>query len=89
MPRPWRCHRLMFRRVTCLDGSFSSQFFQSRFTISMAIGEPMVLPCRTPDENMGLIRLDLHAPAAPITLLAPPKFAINEFEIDRHTGRQP
>jgi hypothetical protein len=37
---------------------------------------------------MGLIRLDLHATAAPIPLLAPPKLAVNEFEIDRNPSRQ-
>ena len=38
---------------------------------------------------MGLVGLDLHAAAAAIALLAPPKLAVYEFEIDGHTGRQP
>jgi hypothetical protein len=29
----------------------SSQFFQSRFAMRMAIGEPRVKPARTPDWN--------------------------------------
>jgi len=50
--------------VAGLDGQFFFQFFQSRLTISMAIGEPMVLPWRTP-ESTWPCRFDLHSPAAP------------------------
>jgi len=52
----------------------------------MAIGEPMVWPWRTPD-RIWACRFDLHAPAAAKSLLAPPKLAVHEFEVDRHAGR--
>ena len=39
-------------------------------------------------EHVGLVGLDLHAAAAAIALLAAPKFAVHEIQIDRHPGRQ-
>ena len=35
------------------------------------------------------VGFDLHAPAAPKALLAPPKFAIHKCLIHRQPGRQP
>ena len=89
MPRTRRCHRLMFRRVTSLDRKLLFPI------LPVAVhdfngnrrADGLAMPHAT--ENMGFIRLDLHTTATPIPLLAPPKLAVNEFEIDRHTGRQP
>src|SRR5579864_1900312 len=39
-------------------------------------------------ENVRLVRLDLHAPAATITLLPSPKVAIEKFLIHGQTRRQ-
>src|ERR1019366_1259848 len=43
-------------------------------------------------QNVCRVALDLHAAAAPVTLLAAPQFAVDELEIDcqprRHTGEQ-
>ena len=43
-------------------------------------------------EKVGLIRFDLHSPAAPIALLTPPEFAIYKTLIDlqtcRHAGQE-
>src|SRR5580658_6138015 len=42
-----------------------------------------------PGKNVRLVGLDLHAPAAAISLLPPPQLAVNELKIDRNPGRQP
>ena len=55
----------------------------------MAMGEPMVLPWRTPLRDVGLVGLNLHAAAAAVALLAPPQLAVHEIQIDGHAGRQP
>ena len=39
--------------------------------------------------DLGPIGFDLHAAAAPVSLLAPPQFSIDRGRGDRHSGRQP
>ncbi len=40
-------------------------------------------------EHVGLVGFNLHAAAAAIALLAAPKFAVDEIQIDGHAGREP
>ena len=51
------------------------------------MGEPMVLPWRTPETKWARVALDAHAPAASVALLPPPKLAVDELLIDFNAGR--
>ena len=52
------------------------------------MGEPMVLPWRTPETMWAVSRLDLHASAAAIALLASPEFAVEKRLVDFQSGGQ-
>ena len=79
---------LCFAGSPAATGRTSVQFFQSRFSISMAMGEPMVLPWRTPLRMCAVSRLDAHAAAAAVALLASPELAVDAGFVDGNAGGQ-
>jgi len=88
MPRPRRFHRLVLCRITRLH--------RQRFLPVLPI---LVLEQdrnRRPDgqavvdtgQNMRSVGLNLHATPAPVTLLPPPEFPIDELLVYRQSGGQ-
>ena len=67
----------------------SGQFFQSRFGMTIAIGEPMVSPARTPDRNSTCVLLDLHAAAAAVALLAADELCVTSSASSGSPAGQP
>ena len=62
------------------------QFGQSRFSIIIAIGLPIVSPGANAGEDLRGIRLDRHAPAAPVAALAAAQVARDRVEVDGKPG---
>ena len=58
------------RRLRASSRIVYCQFTQSRFSIIIAIGPPMVSPARTPDRISRAIGLDRHPAAAAVAALA-------------------
>jgi hypothetical protein len=88
MAGPGRSDRLVLRNIARFDRQLFFPVFpvpvrnldrdwrSDRFAVAHA------------GQNMNLVRLDLHPPAAAIPLLPPPKLAIDEFKVDRNARRQ-
>ena len=62
------------------------QFTQSRFSISIAIGPPIVSPAAHAGEDVGAIGLDRHAAAAAVAALSAAEIAGDAVEIDGKPG---
>jgi hypothetical protein len=61
------------------------QFTQSRFSISIAIGPPIVSPAYA-GNDVGLVRLDRHPPASAVAALPAAEITGNALEIDTKPG---
>ena len=82
-----RSDGLVLGGIAGFDGQFLFQFFQSRFTISWRWASRWF--CRgARRRGRGLVGFDLHAAAAAIALLAAPKLAVHEIQIDGDAGRK-
>ncbi len=63
------------------------QFGQSRFSIIIAIGPPIVSPGAHAREDVRAVGLDGHAAAASVAALPPAEVARDGIEIEREAGR--
>ena len=86
MARTRRSHALVLRRIAFLDrqrlGPVLPVLVGQQHGNRRADG--LAVPHAAQDVRR--VALDAHASAAAVALLAPPKLAIHEFEIDRETG---
>ena len=86
---PRRSDRLVQGRIAGLDGQLIfpvlpvavHDFDRNRRAYGLAVAHA--------GKHVCLVGFNLHAAAAAIALLPAPQFAVHEFQIDGHAGRQP